>query len=493
MKSIDKSQFEQFYKEIKYLGGGGFGKVFLENDLRNNRDVAIKFIQNDSKKITDELITDWERESKQAIAFSHKNIIKTISSGAVKDKSGGFLYIVMEYAENGNLRNKIDELKSNNSFIKEVELRKIFLEILEGVKEIHKTSLHRDIKPENILISSDGTLKITDFGLSKYIDDLTRTRTYKGSGTWPYMSPETWTNGKITKATDIYSLGITFYELSTLCLPYSSNDYNEIQSMHKFGIIPRAKVTNPEISDQLDGIIKKMMAKSGLDCYTDIDEIIMEINKDPNNKEPDPALLSSIKFAKDIYDKEETARSVAQKQADEFAQNMALSELNIKNIIEEFGQVVDTFNSSVPENKLVLSKGSDTSYTLIYGRRDFIDLNFTQSVFRDNKCKINGKQILTFCSCKIMAPKYQYQGKNFVCIKHSDDEYGSWQPLEIKFGALYQNPHNNPIYVDYDTLKKVIAEWIFTGSRFEGRLLSNTSEQINILINDAFEALSAQT
>ena len=95
----------------------------------------------------------------------------------------------MELADAGNLGRIINTHKSDGKYFPDSELKTIFLEILSGIKAIHKIALHRDLKPENILVVNKA-LKISDFGLAKYVDESTRTRTFKGGGTPKYMAPE---------------------------------------------------------------------------------------------------------------------------------------------------------------------------------------------------------------------------------------------------------------------------------------------------------------
>ena len=133
-------------------------------------------------------------------------------------------FIIMEYTDGGTLR---DLIANRNGQQFEVEtLMGYFEQLAHGMKCISEQLVHRDIKPENIL-NFHGVLKITDFGLSKISGESTKTMTFKGYGTSPYVAPEAWNNDRNTIQMDIYSMGIVFYELATLSYPYEKPTVND--------------------------------------------------------------------------------------------------------------------------------------------------------------------------------------------------------------------------------------------------------------------------
>lgn len=176
----------------------------------------------------------------------------------------------MEYFEDITLRKLIND----NNKLCEDEALLIFSKILEGISALHnfnafnKTDeneygiIHRDLKPENIMIDHNGNIKILDFGISKVIDYSSITSTGDIMGTYAYMSPEQYSDSKhISKASDLYSLGVILYELLTGELPYKSKNMpalmNEIIS--EYPIEPRRK--NPNISNQTENVILKLLEK----------------------------------------------------------------------------------------------------------------------------------------------------------------------------------------------------------------------------------------
>lgn len=155
-------------------------------------------------------------------------------------------------------------------------------QILEGLKVLHTKTIHRDLKPENVLLAGD-TLKIGDFGLAKFVDEATRTLTFKGSGTPQYMAPEVWTGQHVSPATDLYALGVLFFEAVTGQPPFAAPDTQRLRDMHLYTPVPRPKTLNPTLPDTLDGLIKKLLAKSTRDRYQSADEVLVALEVVPKD------------------------------------------------------------------------------------------------------------------------------------------------------------------------------------------------------------------
>ncbi|HNZ99757.1 serine/threonine-protein kinase [Ruminococcus sp.] len=187
-------------------------------------------------------------------------------------------YIIMEYAEGGTLnsilKDEMDDYYDNDT------LTTYFLQLANGMKSVNNILVHRDIKPDNILICN-GTFKITDFGLAKIASERTRTMTFKGSGTPPYMSPEAWDySKKNTIQMDIYSMGIIFYQLATNTYPYQieGNTLEDLKNMHLYSTATSPERVNRSLSPSLASLINKMMEKSAKKRFNNWDEIVELLN-----------------------------------------------------------------------------------------------------------------------------------------------------------------------------------------------------------------------
>lgn len=438
------------YKLLEKLGAGGFGDVYKAFDSFNTKEVAIKIFQN-SLNLTDSAALDiWRREAEQATNIHDPNVIESFEfrQGEFPDGSEKY-YLVMELADGGNLGRIINTHKSEAKFFSDPDLKAMFLEILSGIKAIHKIALHRDLKPENILIVNK-SLKISDFGLAKYVDESTRTRTFKGAGTPKYMAPESWTRGQMSKATDIYSLGVVFFQLATLELPFSSADDYEMENMHKFEPIPSAKTKNSDLSNRIDGIVRKMMQKSPNDRYPDAESVIGDLQHSEPATQIEVGPL--VETAKAILDQEQKEKSEFLRKNADAQKKRAAIKYKINELIENTQAIVNNINNQLPEEKILLSKGSDTSYTLIWRKRDLLRIEFDPELF-GSTIKINGLNVIASGAIEYRLAR-QDEGMNLILTQNENDEYGTWKILEVNASAVV--PHiQYPRIADYKILKRI--------------------------------------
>jgi serine/threonine protein kinase len=257
------------YSQFTFYKKGGMGEIYKGIEKKSNQEIVAKLIL--IADPTDKELLVHELES--SLHLSHKNIVKTYSSGEITIDGNNYLYIVQKYYSLGNLRSFI---RANIPIEKCISM---IMDILSGMEEMHKIIVHRDLKPENILIDSDKHLCITDFGLSKYIDEKTRTRSYKGGGTIPYMSPECWMGDSNTKAMDIYSAGIIFFEILTGKHPYTATTEYEWRNKHMFTPMPDISAFRSDLNTKHKQIIQKMTAKNISDRYSNISDIISALNE----------------------------------------------------------------------------------------------------------------------------------------------------------------------------------------------------------------------
>jgi serine/threonine protein kinase/Tfp pilus assembly protein PilF len=257
------------YRIIEKIGEGGMGEVYLAEDLRLERKVAIKFLPQHLTK-DKENVERFEREAKATAALYHPNII-TIYEIAEDDNQ---TFIVMEYIDGQSLRTKIE-----NGFSELDEILDITKQICGGLSEAHKADIvHRDIKPENILIDRSGHVKILDFGLAKLKGVSKLTKETSTLGTIHYMSPEQVQGQEVNHRSDIWSLGIVFYEMLTRKLPFKG-DYEQAVIYSIMNDEPESPSNiKYEIPVELDPIIKKILNKNPQQRYQNIDGLISDLD-----------------------------------------------------------------------------------------------------------------------------------------------------------------------------------------------------------------------
>ncbi|MDO9465075.1 MAG: serine/threonine-protein kinase [bacterium] len=260
------------YEVIRKIASGGMSDVFQAKRLYDNKLIAIKLINSHISKNT-EAVKRFYAEAELVMGLNHPNIVEVFSLERNKKTP----FITMEYIEGKTLR----ELLNKKRLLDNQTIINISLDITKGLEYIHsKGIIHKDIKPKNILITNT-TAKISDFGIASY--GLTAYSHRQGAPS--YMSPEQIKGRDIDHRTDIYSLGITMYEMATGQVPFKGSGDREILTKH-LGLKPRSiKQINSEIHPNIESTIMKMLEKLPANRYQtasmlqlDLLEINMELS-----------------------------------------------------------------------------------------------------------------------------------------------------------------------------------------------------------------------
>ncbi len=256
------------YNVIKKIGEGGMGVVYLAVHKILGRKVAIKCLH-DNLTLTKKLILRFRREARLLAQLDHPNVVRLYD---YFEQNGRF-YLIMEYTEGLDLNLY---LKKINGPISEKKLISLFSKILEGVGYAHNQGLvHRDIKPSNIIITKEGGVKILDFGVAKLItENKDLTKTGAQIGTVRYMSPEQVKAKRVDKLSDIYSLGVTLFQMATCCIPYKSTSSFDTQLQILNEPFPRAKEFYPGVSDKIEEVINKATQKKKTDRYQNCEDFL---------------------------------------------------------------------------------------------------------------------------------------------------------------------------------------------------------------------------
>ena len=204
------------YQILEKIGAGGMGVVYKAQDTKLDRNVALKFLP---VRLTasHEEISRFEQEAKAISALNHPNI-ETIHD---VDEVDGQKYLVLEYIQGGTLKSKLKQLKSEDKAFSLCEVIDYGIQMAEGLAHAHKRQIiHRDVKTENIMLTEEGKVKLTDFGLAKLRGAVQKTKTGSTLGTAAYMSPEQVRGEEVDCRSDIFSMGVVLYELVTSHLPF---------------------------------------------------------------------------------------------------------------------------------------------------------------------------------------------------------------------------------------------------------------------------------
>ncbi len=256
--------------EIKELiATGGMAAIYKANQTTLDRIVAVKILHGHLAQDKDFIIR-FEREAKAAANLQHENIVNIIDFGQEEE----VYFIAMEYVDGKSLKDLLNQVK----FIPQEIALGIILEIAKGLGYAHQKGIvHRDMKPANILIGYDGCVKIADFGLAQAQDLTTITVTGAIVGTPAYMSPEQAAGKKVDNRSDIFSLGVVFYEMLTGAKPFKGENYSSV--IHEILTVtpPKAFEANPLISKELSTIIERVLEKDPDKRYQNIEEFSEDI------------------------------------------------------------------------------------------------------------------------------------------------------------------------------------------------------------------------
>ena len=291
------------YKIIKKIASGGMGDVYLAEHTVLENKVVIKSLH--SNLVGDEGFRKrFRTEAKTQFKLSHPNIVKLIDFQEQEDG----LFLIMEYIEGKQLN---DYITQDTGPIPEDKLTPLFLQMLSAMKYAHSKGLvHRDIKPANIMITPDGNVKVIDFGIAKDSDeDKGLTKTGVQVGTVSYMSPEQVNAEKVDKRTDIYSLGVTLFQMAVGKAPFAGQTNTfKIQVSIVNDSFPKAKDHYPSVSDKLEVIIEKATQKNKKDRYQTCDEFIKSFDAPIQKTEKLKPIKNVVETTKNI--KTETKETI---------------------------------------------------------------------------------------------------------------------------------------------------------------------------------------
>lgn len=260
------------YEIKKLIGSGGTANVYLAYDLFLKRDVAVKVLRYDFSQ-EDRALERFRREAKAISELTHENIVALYDV----DADGNYHYIVMECIDGTDLKKYIKQ----NFPLSVLEVIDLMKQIVSAVKYAHQCGIiHRDLKPQNILIRRDGVVKITDFGIAKGLNEASMTQTNTLVGSIHYLSPEQARGQSATHQSDIYALGIIFYELIMGAVPFSSDSAVSIAMKHFQEPLPSlVKYAKQNVPQSVENIVLKACAKKPENRFATADDMLLALHR----------------------------------------------------------------------------------------------------------------------------------------------------------------------------------------------------------------------
>ncbi len=259
------------YEILELIGRGGMAYVYKAMDTKLNRCVAIKVLREEYTE-NEQFIKKFDRESQAAAALTHPNIVSIYDVGVEED----IYFIIMEYVDGITLKQYLNQ-KGHLDYLEAIDFIILIAEALSCAHE--NKIIHRDIKPHNILLTKDNIPKVADFGIARAITSSTVTMTNQTMGSVHYISPEQARGSFVDERSDLYSLGIMFYELLTGELPFDEESTVTIAIKHIQDQLIPPKELRSEIPDSVNDVVVKLTQKKTEDRYQSMDELIEDLTK----------------------------------------------------------------------------------------------------------------------------------------------------------------------------------------------------------------------
>ncbi|GAP21775.1 serine/threonine-protein kinase [Leptolinea tardivitalis] len=257
------------YRVMECIGHGGMAEVYRGRHEKLNRDVAIKVLHS---SLTDDpaFIARFEREARLSASLRHPGIVQVYDF----DTQGDSLFLVMEYIRGGTLKQTLEALRASGKYMPFDQVGRILKQIASALDYAHTQGmLHRDLKPANILVDNSNVVFLTDFGISRMVDEAEITRTGSILGTPAYMSPEQCEGKTLTFASDLYSLGIILYEMLTGAVPFDAESPLAVLQKQIAAPLPDPRTIRSDLPESMVLLLKKALTKNPADRFSTASEM----------------------------------------------------------------------------------------------------------------------------------------------------------------------------------------------------------------------------
>jgi len=434
-------------KVIRFLGQGGMGQVFEVENIDTKERHAMKYLSHfiDGDDYHRSLINEWNVAQK----VQHQNVINYLGfhDGIEEPKHP---MIFMELANDGSLDDylsNLDEKPDESTFLS------LFHQLIDGMEAINEHLVHRDIKPDNIFIE-EGSLKIADFGLAKIASERTRSKSFKGWGTEPYIAPEAYRMESNTIQMDMYSIGHVMYQLGALI--HAFGNPLKWEDAHMMAVAKPLNEINTCISPAVAAVITKLISKRPKDRYKSWEDVRSALNSAtaPIEAIHEAAVnrLLKTKLGRDTIAEKE--RSTEQQARDEEERKNALIKFQLdQEVIAPLTNFVNDYNSKAASSSSLLTIRSSKSFSISFehhtakiwfepiSRQDVLIrkvryFGFDRAVEVEVFPELNGKKVLAWGGMEM----FNRTGLNIVLVENEEDEYGDFFILENTNSGFSREP-----------------------------------------------------
>ncbi|HYP56249.1 MAG TPA: protein kinase [Solirubrobacterales bacterium] len=257
------------YRLEAKLGSGGMSTVYLARDETLDRPVAVKVMHREMSEQEDQL-QRFRQEARAVAKLSHPNVVSVIDAG----EDGGHPYIVFEYVKGETLKQRV----KREGALDTQDAIAYAIEVARGLGVAHgRNMVHRDIKPQNVLIDEEGRAKLTDFGISRQLEQDGVTATGRVLGTTDYVAPEQAMGKPVDPRSDVYSLGVVLYEMLVGQVPFSADSQVGVAMKHVNEELPDVQRRRPEVSAAVALVVERATAKDPAERYQTVAEMVDDL------------------------------------------------------------------------------------------------------------------------------------------------------------------------------------------------------------------------
>ncbi len=262
--SIEERVLNGRYKLLERIGSGGMSVVYRSQDLLLGRIVAVKMLH-ESFSNDEDFLRRFRQEAYSAASLQHPNIVTVHDVG----EDGHAQYIVMEYVNGQTLKQIIRQYNNDGQLMPTSRFLDLTIQICDGIGYAHRANLvHCDVKPQNVLVTRDDRIKVADFGIALAISEASqKIQDEEMWGTPQYFSPEQAAGEPPTPASDVYAIGVIMFEMLTGQLPFTAESPTALALKHIQETPPKVGDLNPEVPEQLELIVDKVLAKEPAGRY----------------------------------------------------------------------------------------------------------------------------------------------------------------------------------------------------------------------------------
>jgi eukaryotic-like serine/threonine-protein kinase len=420
------------FKTTDFLGQGAFGEVYRAVGQISGTIVAAKLLPIGVLTST-KAKTALLNEVKASVEVKHPNVVQVLwVSDGTSSQIGP--YVVMEYVSGGTLAKLLRAQEQSGTQVPLNRAIEMMIDIAQGARAINEKVIHRDIKPDNILIEGN-TLKIGDFGISKFVDESTRLHTFKGGQHIAYMAPEGWQNLTNTFKLDVYSAGLVCYQILTTKHPLidkvqDPSNFLDWEKAHLYQQCPDVRTWRKEVSLSIAQLLSRMVSKRSDDRPSWDDALKVLSQPEVVNITKHPSVTAAVEAAVARLQQEQKQQLNAMEQQTEREKQLQLYGYSCDLLMQKLKPVVEQFNQQFQHGQITWRR--DAGFTICsipFGR------DITVSFFEPRKSRImvRGSEVIGGGWIGIS----QGRSANLVLLKHgADDLYGHWAVCEIKTSAL---------------------------------------------------------